>query len=141
MLTRQSPKASTELARKNRSGFIDSLRGISILLVVLYHGDDLFTVQASTLAPLLPSQLTRTLFQNGYYGVTVFFVISGFLITRISLSRYGALSAIRPGNFLSVPIWSNRTVPLSRLIVLLGLHFAHVRDFVYDAEILERTDK
>jgi len=123
-----------------RSRFIDSLRGISILLVILYHGDDFFTVQASVLAPLFPPQLTDVLFQRGYYGVTIFFVISGFLITRISLARYGALSAIRPGRFYLFRF--GRIAPCLglTLIVLLTLHFTHVRDFVYDTEKTSLTE-
>jgi len=42
---------------------IDGLRAISVVSVILYH--------------LFPS-----IFPNGYYGVDVFFVISGFVITR-----------------------------------------------------------
>ncbi len=43
---------------------IDSIRAVAVLLVVLYH-------------------LDLSLFQGGFIGVDVFFVISGFLITRL----------------------------------------------------------
>jgi peptidoglycan/LPS O-acetylase OafA/YrhL len=115
---------------------IDLLRGISILLVALYHGDDFFTIQASALAPLFQPKMADLPFQSGYYGVTIFFVISGFLITRISLERYGALRAIRLGNFYLSRF--GRIVPCFglALFVLLCLHFGHVRDFVCDTRRL-----
>jgi peptidoglycan/LPS O-acetylase OafA/YrhL len=130
----QSLDVSIEPVRGSRSGFIDSLRGVSILVVMLYHGDQFFTVQASTLAPLFPSVLANALFQNGYYGVTIFFVISGFLITRISLVRYGNLRTIRPGNFYLFRFGRIAPCLFLALGVLLGLHFAHVPDFVYNTE-------
>ena len=50
---------------------IQVLRGIAVLLVVLYHAG----------LPFLP---------RGYLGVDVFFVISGYLVTRMVLSRVEA---------------------------------------------------
>jgi peptidoglycan/LPS O-acetylase OafA/YrhL len=131
-MRQQSLDPSAGPWQKNRSGFIDALRGISILLVVLYHGDNFFTVQASALAPLFPAQLTNVLFHSGYYGVSIFFVISGFLITRISLERYGTLSAIRLGSFYLFRFGRIAPCLCLTLIVLLSLQFGHVRDFVHD---------
>lgn len=54
---------------------IDGLRAVAILLVVLYHAS--FSLG------------DYTLFSGGYIGVDVFFVISGYLITRILLSDMG----------------------------------------------------
>ena len=51
---------------------IDGLRGIAVLLVVGYHA-------------------FPTWIKSGFIGVDVFFVISGFLITRLLLSEIGGL--------------------------------------------------
>lgn len=48
---------------------IDSLRAISVLGVIIYHSKIHF--------------FGELFFQGGYYGVDIFFVISGFLITSI----------------------------------------------------------
>jgi hypothetical protein len=52
---------------------LDGLRGLAILLVILYH------------APRFEPLLLRTLQENGRYGVSLFFVISGFLICTLLL--------------------------------------------------------
>lgn len=61
---------------KERNQFISELRGIAVLMVVLMH---------CTGWPV---------FASGYYGVPVFFAISGFLITHNILDRYGSLASI-----------------------------------------------
>ncbi|MDW9807393.1 acyltransferase family protein [Sinorhizobium meliloti] len=53
---------------------IEGMRGVAVLLVLLYH-------------------CTFTLFRGGYVGVDVFFVISGYLITRLLLDE------LERGNF------------------------------------------
>jgi peptidoglycan/LPS O-acetylase OafA/YrhL len=62
---------------------IDGLRAVSILLVVGYHAQPW----------LVP---------GGFIGVDVFFVISGFLITRIILTQ------IKAGTFSSLEFYSRR---------------------------------
>ncbi len=57
---------------------LDGLRGLAILLVLFYH----FTV----IKPLGPSEeLFKRLSELGTYGVDLFFVLSGFLVTGILL--------------------------------------------------------
>ena len=56
---------------------VDSMRGLAALAIVVYHG--------AYGAALLPDPLegvVRALIANLYVGVTVFFVISGFLLYR-----------------------------------------------------------
>jgi peptidoglycan/LPS O-acetylase OafA/YrhL len=62
---------------------IDGLRAVSILLVVGYHAQP-------------------WLFSGGFIGVDVFFVISGFLITRIILME------LKAGTFSSTTFYSRR---------------------------------
>ena len=75
------------MSHGNRHAYVpafDGLRGVAILPVLLLH------VGASVLpsGPLL-SQLTR-----GWYGVDLFFVLSGFLITWILQGEIAATGTI-----------------------------------------------
>src|SRR5438445_9118860 len=51
---------------------LDALRGVAILLVIMVHVSDKY-----------PSLHLQYLFGNGWMGVDLFFVLSGFLITGI----------------------------------------------------------
>jgi peptidoglycan/LPS O-acetylase OafA/YrhL len=59
---------------------LDGLRGISILLVLVYH---MWSYRGDS---ALGAVITAFAFQ-GWVGVDVFFVLSGFLITRILLAK------------------------------------------------------
>ncbi|MDB6165067.1 MAG: acyltransferase [Lacunisphaera sp.] len=63
------------------------------------------------MAPWLPTALQT----NGGLGVTLFFVISGYLITLTSLRRYGVLEKIRIREF-----WSYRLSRIFPALVLLA---------------------
>src|SRR5436190_13792164 len=51
---------------------LDAVRGVAILLVILHNQSSVF-----------PSLHLERLFANGWMGVDLFFVLSGFLITGI----------------------------------------------------------
>lgn len=80
--------------RPQRIPSLDGLRGLSIWAVILAHVSNHFQ------APVLQEHL----FESGvwvlaYFGVTVFFVISGFLITSLLISEYDRSSRIDLGHF------------------------------------------
>lgn len=83
----------------NRNSFIDSLRGVAILLVLLLHFTLAFGLKNSPLGDVVPAEWLSALLLNGNYGVTIFFVISGFLITGNTLDRWGQLSQLSLRNF------------------------------------------
>lgn len=60
---------------KNRIPELDGVRGIAILLVVLFHD-------------------FRATFQNGWLGVDIFFVLSGFLITSLLIAEHSKSGTI-----------------------------------------------
>jgi len=79
------------LVRK-RMPELDTLRGVAILLVVLYHG--LFwSLQDDQLTPA--ARQIGLLFRGGWCGVQLFFVLSGFLITGILADSKGRSSYFR----------------------------------------------
>ncbi len=74
------------------SGVVDVLRGVAITLVLLLHFSLTYQLSDSPLAALLTRDGVRALVNNGNYGVTMFFVVSGFLIASASLARYAPAS-------------------------------------------------
>lgn len=80
---------------------IDILRGISILLVLLHHFNIPYKLKDTWLGfNFLGEAFSTLIARNGNYGVTMFFVISGFLITHHTLKRDKQFSAINLKHFL-----------------------------------------
>ena len=77
---------------QKRDNLIDILRGLAIILVLLLHFHLSYPIFFSDI-------LSLNFIMNGNYGVTIFFVISGYLISSNSLKRYGDLSQIDMKHF------------------------------------------
>jgi peptidoglycan/LPS O-acetylase OafA/YrhL len=80
-----------------RVGALDGVRGIAVLLVLLFH-------------------LNLSAFAAGFLGVDIFFVLSGFLITTLLLQELASTGRI------SLPVfWARRVRRLLPALVLLML--------------------
>ena len=116
-------------AGSSRLTGVDVLRGISVLLVVLHHINLRFLLNGLPVRGALPGWAGQILFWSGYYAVVAFFVISGFLITGLSLRRWGGLGAVRIGSFYRMRFARIAPCLLLLLIVLSALHIAGASDF------------
>jgi peptidoglycan/LPS O-acetylase OafA/YrhL len=109
-----SPPAAPEPAQRIYFPELDGLRFIAFLMVFFFHGG----APPGVLARLLGRSAAHALEENGGYGVQLFFILSGYLITALLLreeKRYGriALKAFWVRRILR--IW-----PLYYLVVVIG---------------------
>ena len=91
-------------SKKNYIKQIDGLRGISILSVILYH--------------FFPE-----VFIGGFIGVDIFFVISGFVISKILIEEYYFTKTISIKNFYVKRI--KRIFPAFFLVIFISLIFSY----------------
>jgi peptidoglycan/LPS O-acetylase OafA/YrhL len=113
---------------------VDVLRGLSILAVVLLHIWIRFSFFGVKLAAGWPAWARHFVFFNGGNGVTVFFAVSGFLITLTSMRRFGSLAKLRPRVFYRIRFARIMPLLLLLLAVLSALHLAHVDGFAVNAK-------
>lgn len=113
---------------------VDVLRGLAAILVVLHHIHLRFQIQRFEVRDLLPDFLERILFWSGYYAVIAFFVISGFLITRLSMRRWESLERVQVMQFYRLR--AARILPclLALLAVLSVLHLLALTDYTIKPE-------
>jgi peptidoglycan/LPS O-acetylase OafA/YrhL/lysophospholipase L1-like esterase len=94
-----TPDGDSRRSRRRRDPALDGLRGLAVAVVVLYHAGVPGTV-------------------GGYLGVDAFFVLSGFLITRLLLDEWD-----RRGGIDLPAFWGRRIRRLlpAALVVLAGV--------------------
>jgi peptidoglycan/LPS O-acetylase OafA/YrhL len=122
--------SSKQLSTDLRVPGIDVLRGLAVILVVLHHIHLRFKIRHYDVATLLPESMSQVLFWSGYYAVIAFFVMSGFLITSLSLRRWGTLESISLPSFYRMR--AARILPCLLLLiaVLSALHLAGFSDYI-----------
>ena len=98
-----------------RNRRIDLLRGLSIILVMLHHFSIPYAMDDTTLSNVIGWQTVHAIVRNGNYAVTMFFVISGFLITSNAEARWGRLQNLNARTFYGLRV--ARIVP--SLLLLL----------------------
>jgi peptidoglycan/LPS O-acetylase OafA/YrhL len=100
-------------------GSLDGLRAVSILAVIWLH--------SWWETPYYPQVEAMPVLRQGFYGVQVFFVVSGFLITTLLLremERYGTISL--------------RDFYIRRALRIWPLYFAVLGIYVVNALVFER---
>lgn len=123
---------TTSLISRNFS--IDVMRGLAILSVLLLHLNIHFSYSDTFLKEWLPGKLFSLLFWSGFYGVVMFFTLSGYLITLSALRKWGSLPEVNAMQFYALR--AARILPLLivLLLVLAGLHWLQVGGFVINEE-------
>jgi peptidoglycan/LPS O-acetylase OafA/YrhL len=108
----------------HRNQRIDLIRGTSILLVLFHHFNIPYRLADTALSQLVGWNIVRALARNGNYGVTMFFVVSGFLITPNVQRRWRSLGNVNPSVFYGLR--AARILPclvlLLAMVNLLGLN-------------------
>jgi peptidoglycan/LPS O-acetylase OafA/YrhL len=113
---------------------IDLLRGLAIFFVLMNHVNIRLLGADVLYTRFLPAQLVHFLVWNGQLGVQMFFAVSGFLITSITLRRWGSLGQVSLRGFYLLRFARIAPLLLLLLAILSGLHFAGLNHFVVPAK-------
>jgi peptidoglycan/LPS O-acetylase OafA/YrhL len=109
---------------------VDLLRGLAIFFVLMNHVNMRLLGAKVPYTHGLPPQLVYSLVWNGQFGVQMFFVISGFLITSTTLRRWNVLSQVSVRDFYLMRFARIAPLLLLLLTVLSILHLTYVAGFV-----------
>jgi peptidoglycan/LPS O-acetylase OafA/YrhL len=127
-------RGTPQISKQVRVPGIDLLRGLCIVAVVLHHINLRIRFNHSLLGQAIGTGANNVLFWSGYYGVRVFFVVSGFLIAGWSLKRWGDLGNIDRRQFYVMRF--ARIVPclVGLLALLSAAHLAGVPNFTINPQ-------
>jgi peptidoglycan/LPS O-acetylase OafA/YrhL len=126
-----TPAELTKPARSwTRVDGVDLLRGLAIFFVLVNHVNMRLLGATIPYTQGLPAQFVRSLVWNGQFGVQIFFVVSGFLITSTTLRRWGSLYRVDVREFYQLRFARIAPLLLLVLLVLSGLHLAHIKGFI-----------
>ncbi|MBN3851795.1 acyltransferase [Paraburkholderia sp. Ac-20340] len=117
-----------------RNGQIDIMRGIAILLVLFHHFNIAYRLDDTALARAIGWDAVRAVARNGNYGVTMFFVISGYLITTNALKRWNDLRNIELRAFYVLRIARIAPALVLLLVVVNSLAWAGIPIFMNHAQ-------
>lgn len=120
-----SPSAGA-LASSKRIASLDGIRGLSIWTVLIAHAWDHFASKWHSFA--LVRQVTSPL---ASFGVNIFFIISGFLITYLLLKEEQNTGSIRLGRFYQRRAMRILPAFLLYTAVILGFGHASVPQITY----------
>jgi peptidoglycan/LPS O-acetylase OafA/YrhL len=130
---------STELTKPTsnwpRLDGVDLLRGLAIFFVLMNHVNMRLLSAKVPYTRGLPPQLVSSLVWNGQFGVQMFFAVSGFLITSMTLRRWGSLSRVNVREFYQLRLARIAPLLLGLLVILSILHLAHIKDFVVSQKV------
>jgi len=110
------------------------LRGLAIFFVLMNHVNMRLVIADVPYAAGLPAGLVTPLFWNGQRGVQMFFAVSGFLITSMTLKRWGSLSSVNLRGFYLLRFARIAPLLLLLLAVLCVLHFIGLHNFVVNSK-------
>jgi peptidoglycan/LPS O-acetylase OafA/YrhL len=122
--------AANHVGHGSRVDGIDLLRGLAIFYVLLNHVNIRLLGAHVPYTQGLPKQLVSSLVWKGQEGVQMFFAISGFLITSISLRRWSSLGRINLRAFYRLRFARIAPLLLLLLLVLSILHYAGFSHYV-----------
>jgi peptidoglycan/LPS O-acetylase OafA/YrhL len=103
---------------------------VAIFAVLLLHFSLTYNLVDSPLSRVVPAKWLHAAIINGNYGVTIFFVISGFLITSNNLLRYRRLADVRLRQFYAFRF--SRIIPplILALSIISALALCNLPSFI-----------